>query len=207
MFLLCLVLALDPLAPPDELPIPVQLTLKHYRDQAVLDDAGRNAVIAKAAEEVTYLSSPSVRFQGKTPSAQRKARAESIAEAKKKLAEVTAMIEADVLLHDIALDPAKPKAERLGFLAEPVTVQSIADGNMFARCGDHELVIVGLNTKEIADGQTLKITELLECVGTNQYPGGRTLWTYRVGPTKELREWQAARVAAYVKAAKSPKTK
>lgn len=207
MFLLCLVLCVDPLAPPDELPIPVQLTLKQYRDQAVLDDAGRNAVIAEAAEKVAYLSSPSLRFQGKTPSAQRKARAESVAAAKKELAETTRLIEADVLLHDIALDTAKPKAERLGFLAEPVTVQSIADGNVFARCGNHECVIVGLNTSEIADGETLKITELLECVGTNQYPGGRTLWTYRVGPTKELREWQAARVAAYVKTAKATKTK
>lgn len=207
MFLLCLVLALDPLAPPDELPIPVQLTLKHYKDQAVLDDAGRKAVIAKAAEEVAYLSSPSIRFQGRTPNVQRKARADAIADAKRRLTETTRLIEADVLLHDIALDTAKPKAERLGFLTEPVTVQSIADGNVFARCGTHELVIVGLNTKEIADGESLKITDLLECLGTKEHPGGRTLWTYRVGPTKELREWQAARVAAYVKTAKAPKTK
>jgi hypothetical protein len=128
---------------------------------------------------------------------------------------------------DVAIDIASPKTGDIGRLRKvgfdrtlfnlkldpyyaeqvTVTVSQIVDGKLFVTGPNGEIVLVGMETKDIADGSKIELTQIFYCVGPKPYTstdGSKlTLFTFEVFPEAKLREWEGLRIKAVEDSVKS----
>ena len=132
---------------------------------------------------------------------------------------------------DVAIDIASPKTGDVGRLRKlvfdrtlfnlkldpyyaeqvTVTVSQIVDGKLFVTSPNGEMVLIGMDTKDIADGSKIELTQIFHCVGPKPYTsvdGSKlTLFTFEVFPEDKLREWEDLRIKSVEESVKAPAKK